>query len=85
MGYPISWARALTKKEGSLTYHDNARTIAHQRTRIRHSLTKAYHSWTNGLVERARNTITAEKVYRRHFDSTAMMDAALYGFERYSN
>lgn len=52
---------------------------------IRHSLTKAYHPWTNGLVERTGGTIKAETVYRWHFDSTAMLDAALYGFERYFN
>ena len=41
--------------------------------------------WTNGLVERTGGTIKAETIYRWHFDSTAMLDAALYGFERYFN
>lgn len=50
--------------------------------RIRHSLTKASHPWTNGLVERTGGTIKAETVSRGHVDSTAMLDAALYGFER---
>ena len=52
---------------------------------IRHSLTKAYHPWTNGLVERTGGTIKAETAYRWHFNSTAMLDAELYGFERYFN
>src|SRR5882762_7997937 len=29
--------RSTHKKEGSMTYHNNARTTAHQRKRIRHS------------------------------------------------
>lgn len=60
-------------------------TRACRRGRLRHTLTKAYHPWTNGLVERTGGTIKAATVYRRHFDSTAMLDAALYGFERYFN
>jgi transposase InsO family protein len=56
-----------------------------RRGRIRHSLTKAYHPWTNGLVERTGGTIKTETVNRWHFDSTAMLDVALYGFERYFN
>ncbi len=60
-------------------------TQACRRSRIRHSLTKAYHPWTNGLVERTGGTIKAETVYRWHFDSGAMLEAALYGFERYFN
>ena len=33
-------------------------------------------AWSNARVARS--------IYRWHFDSTAMLDAALYGFERYS-
>ena len=53
--------------------------------RIRHSLTQAYHPWTNGLVERAGGTIKTETVNRFHFDSLAQLLSALYGFERYFN
>ena len=51
----------------------------------RHSLTKAYHPWTNGLVERTGGTTKAQTVSRQQFDSTAMLDLALYGSERYFN
>jgi len=34
-------------------------------------------AWSNARVARS--------IYRWHFDSTAMLDAALYGFERYFN
>jgi len=37
------------------------------------------------LVERTGGTIKAETAYRWHFNSTAMLDAELYGFERYFN
>lgn len=61
-------------------------TQACRRAPIRHSLTKAYHPWTNGLVEeRTGGTIKAETVYRWHFDSGGFLAAALYGFERYFN
>jgi len=39
----------------------------------------------HGLVERTGGTTKAETAYRWHFNSTAMLDAALYGFERYFN
>lgn len=54
-------------------------------SRIRHTLTKAYHPWTNGLVERAGGTIKNETIYRFHFDTISQLESALYGFERYFN
>jgi hypothetical protein len=50
---------------------------------MRHSLTKAYHPWTNGLFERTSGTSKAKTVYRWQFVSTAMLNAAVYGFDRY--
>ncbi len=44
---------------------------------------KAYPRWTNSLVTRTGVTIKAETVSRWLFDSTAVVDAARYGFERY--
>ena len=35
----------------------------------------------HGLVERTGGTTKAETAYRWHFNSTAMLDAALYGFD----
>ncbi len=62
------------------TVHLFTRTC--RRARIRHSLTTAYHPWTNGRVERTGGTIKAATVYRWHFDSGGLLTAALYGFER---
>jgi transposase InsO family protein len=53
--------------------------------RVRHVLTKIKHPWTNGLAERTGGLIKEATVYRRHYDSTAEMTSALYGFERYFN
>jgi transposase InsO family protein len=95
--YPFRLYRVLTDNGREFTLHGyHGRNGAHttkvhpftqscRRSHIRHSLTKAYHPWTNGLVERTGGTIKAETVYRWHFNSTAMLDAALYGFERYFN
>jgi len=95
--YPFRLYRVLTDngREFTLRGHRGRRgartTKVHpftqtcRRTHMRHSLTKAYHPWTNGLVERTGGTIKAETVYRWHFDSVAMLDTALYGFERYFN
>ena len=77
--------RGYRGRSGARTTKIHPFTQACRRGRMRHSLTKAYHPWTNGLVERTGGTIKAETVYRGHFDSTAMLDAALYGFERYFN
>jgi transposase InsO family protein len=77
--------RGYRGRSGARTTKVHPFTQLCRRGRIRHSLTKAYHPWTNGLVERTGGTIKAETVYRWHFDSTAMLDAALYGFERYFN
>lgn len=77
--------RGYRGRSGARTTKVHPFTQNCRRGHIRHSLTKAYHPWTNGLVERTGGTIKAETVYRWHFDSTAMLDAALYGFERYFN
>lgn len=60
-------------------------TRACRQGKIQHSVTKVYHPWTNGLVERAGSTIKTETVYRLHFDTAAQLLSALYGFERYFN
>lgn len=77
--------RGYRGRSGARTTTVHPFTQACRRGRMRHSLTKAYHPWTNGLVERTGGTIKAETVSRWHFESTAMLDAALYGFERYFN
>lgn len=77
--------RGYRGRNGARTSNVHPFTQRCRRGRIRHSLTTAYHPWTNGLVERTGGTIKTETVYRWHFDSTAMLDAALDGFERYFN
>ena len=77
--------RGYRGRNGARTTKVHPFTQRCRRGRIRHSLTKAYHPWTNGLVERTGGTIKAETVSRWQFDSPAMLDAALYGFERYFN
>lgn len=77
--------RGYRGRNGARTTTVHPFTRGCRRSHIRHSLIKAYHPWTNGLVERIGGTIKAETVYRWHFNSTAMLDAALYGFERYFN
>lgn len=77
--------RGYRGRNGARTTKVHPFTQRCRRGQIRHSLTKAYHPWTSGLVERTGDTIKAETIYRWHFDSTAMLDAALYGFERYFN
>jgi transposase InsO family protein len=63
----------------------HAFTQACHKADIRHTLTKSYHPWTNGLVERAGHTIKTETIHRFHYDSLSQMVSALYGFERYFN
>lgn len=70
---------------GATTSKLHAFTSACQRARMRHSLTKAYHPWTNGLVERTGGTLKAETVYRFHFDTVSQLLQAVYAFERYFN
>lgn len=95
--YPFRLYRVLTDNGREFTLHGyrgrggvrtstvHLFTRTCRRARIRHSLTKAYHPWTNGLVERTGGTIKAATVYRWHFDSGGLLTAALYGFERYFN
>jgi len=77
--------RGYRGRGGARTDRVHPFTSACQRARIRHSLTKAYHPWTNGLVERAGSTIKTETIYRLHFDTVSQLLSALYGFERYFN
>ena len=63
----------------------HAFTQACRRARIRHSLTKPRHPWTNGLAERVGSTFKAETVHRFHFDGVAQLLQATYAFERYFN
>jgi len=60
-------------------------TQACRRGRMRHTLTKPYHPWTNGLAERTGGTIKTETIDRLHFDTVSQLLSALYGFERYFN
>lgn len=77
--------RTYRGRGGARTSKPHPFTHACRRATIRHSVTKAYHPWTNGLVERAGSTIKTETVYRLHFDTAAQLLSALYGFERYFN
>jgi len=77
--------RGYRGRSGARTTKVHPFTQTCRRSRIRHSLTKAYHPWTNGLVERTGGTIKAATVYRWHFDSGGLLTAALYGFEPYFN
>lgn len=95
--YPFRLYRILTDngKEFTLAGHRGWRgrpakhpapfTRACRRTGIRHSVTQAYHPWTNGLVERTGHTLKSETIYRFHFDTVAQLLQALYAFERYFN
>lgn len=95
--YPFRLYRILTDNDKAFTLrHHRVRggarakqpaafTRACRAAQIRHSLTKPYHPWTNGLVERAGNTIKTETIYRFHFDTVAQLVSVLYGFERYFN
>ncbi|MGH7181995.1 MAG: hypothetical protein ACREJN_08470 [Nitrospiraceae bacterium] len=67
-----------------MTYHEHAHTETHQRRRIRHRRTTAYPPGTHGVVECTGGTITAETVYRWHFNSPAIWAAASYGFDALS-
>src|SRR5207249_9007845 len=51
----------------------HAFTQACRRARIRHSLTKPRHPWTNGLAERVGSTFKTETVHRFHFDGVAQL------------
>lgn len=77
--------RGYRGRGGATTAKVHPFTQACRRAKIRHSLTKAYHPWTNGLAERTGSTIKTETVYRFHFDTGAQLLSALYGFERYFN
>lgn len=84
--YPFRLYRALPDNGREFTLRGSRRrnevrtTKVHpftpccRRGRIRHSLTKAYHPLANGLVKRTGGTNKAERVYRWHFDSTAMIE-----------
>jgi transposase InsO family protein len=43
--------------------------MAASRNRIEHRLTKAYHPWTNGQVERMNRTLKEATVQRYHYAS----------------
>jgi transposase InsO family protein len=77
--------RGYRGRGGATTAKVHPFTQACRHAKIRHSLIKAYHPWTNGLAERTGSTIKTETVYRLHFDTSAQLFAALYGFERYFN
>ncbi len=77
--------RTYRGRGGARTRQLHPFTQASRQAKIQHSLTKVYHPWTNGLVERAGSTIKTETVYRFHFDTVAQLLSALYGFERYFN
>jgi transposase InsO family protein len=92
--YPFKVHRILTDNGASFTntfYKGGKAISAHpfdeacREARVRHVLTKIKHPWTNGLAERTGGIIKEATVYRRHYDSAAEMDCALYGFERYFN
>jgi transposase InsO family protein len=95
--YPFRLYRVLTDNGRAFTLRGyrgraGARTCkvapfthACRRAKMRHTLTKAYHPWTNGLAERTGGTIKTETIYRLHFDTVSQLLSALYGFERYFN
>ncbi|HZN44555.1 MAG TPA: DDE-type integrase/transposase/recombinase [Nitrospiraceae bacterium] len=56
--------RGYRGRNGARTTNVHPFTQRCRRGQIRHSLTKAYHPWTNGLVERTGDTIKAETIYR---------------------
>jgi transposase-like protein/transposase len=95
--YPFRIQRILTDNGSAFTnrFYLNPRgarpkqihvfTQTCRQVHIHHILTKSYHPWTNGLAERAGQTIKKETIHRFHYDSSSQMVSALYGFERYFN
>lgn len=95
--YPFRIYRILTDNGAAFTnrFYRNpygakprelhAFALACRQAGIRHTLTKSYHPWTNGLAERTGQTIKKETIQRFHYDSLSQMVSALYGFERYFN
>lgn len=92
--YPFKIRKVLTDNGGSFTnaFYMGGKAVgihpfdeACRQASVRHILTKIKHPWTNGLAERTGGLIKEATVYRRHYDSTAEMVSALYGFERYFN
>jgi transposase-like protein/transposase len=95
--YPFKIYRILTDNGGAFTNRHYKRSQgikvrqSHafgklcRQLRIRHTLTKSYHPWTNGLAERTGHTIKSATVHRFHYESLSQMVSALYGFERYFN
>ena len=94
--YPFRIWRILTDNGGEFT-NTCLRVLPHkvkvahpflnvcQEARIHHVLTKPFHPWTNGLAERTGQTIKSHTVWRFHYETSAQLDSALYGFERYFN
>ena len=95
--YPFRIYRVLTDNGGQFTNRHYKKSqgikikephtfgLTCRKNHIRHTLTKSYHPWTNGLAERAGQTIKTETIHRFHYDSLPQMVSALYGFERYFN
>lgn len=95
--YPFKIYKILTDNGGQFTnksYKKDSnvkRPKTHQFTQecqnnnIKHTLTQAYHPWTNGLAERTIGTLKSSVVHRMHYDSSSQLSNALYGFVRYFN
>lgn len=77
--------RPFRSRGGGTTRKLHGFTRACRRGHIRHSLTKAYHLWTNGLAERTGGLLKHEIIDRFYFDTRSQLIQAIYGFERYFN